>query len=181
MLKYENYSTGENFSRIGVHSAYDKSLGENVFTLEDILNNTALKSTSFEFKNMKTDEVRKINKSLIVPENIKCETVDYTFKFPEQIVNITINKELNQYLWKMKKNDILRFFNKVRFDKNYRESSIVDPMLPVKLKKFMSKKVSAEREKYINALKDFGFSGDDDLWDLYTVEQLKVLYKQIVK
>jgi superfamily II DNA or RNA helicase len=181
MLKYENYSTGENFSRIGVHSAYDKSLGENIFTLEDILNNTALKSTSFEFKNMKTDEVRKINKSLIVPENIKCETVDYTFKFPEQIVNITINKELNQYLWKMKKNDILRFFNKVRFDKKYRESSIVDPMLPVKLKKFMSKKVSAEREKYINALKDFGFSGDDDLWDLYTVEQLKVLYKQIVK
>ena len=37
------------------------------------------------------------------------------------------------------------------------------------------------RQKYIDSLKEFGFSGDDDLWDQYTTEQLKTEYNLVTK
>lgn len=169
------------FTRLNIRSVFRTELPENVFTLEDILNNTAKKSSEYTFKNNVTSETVKINKSLIVSENINCETAPYSFSFPEKIVNLTINKELIPFLLKINKMKILEFFYNVQFNMSFRKNNIKDPSLPKKLKQFMSKKVSIERQKYIDGLKEFGFSGDDDLWDAYTLEQLKLEYKQITK
>jgi len=178
-LVYENYSTGEKFIRLNVKSMFNPKLPENVFTLEDILSGTAKNSNKMLFKNVVTGEEIRINKSLIVTENIDCKQIDYSFKFPEIIVNLTLNKELIPLMMKMDKFKILEFFNNVQFNQTFRKENISDSMLPKKLKQFMSKKVSLERQKYIDALKEFGFSGDDELWDAYTLEQLKMEYNQI--
>ena len=50
-----------------------------------------------------------------------------------------------------------------------------------KIKQFLGKGVVEERQKIIDALKSFGFNGDDDLWDLYTLEELKIEFKRIKK
>jgi hypothetical protein len=170
-LKYINYSTGEEFVRVGVSSP---GLPEGVFTLEDILNNTAKKSSRFHFRTT-TNNIIRIPSSLTVSENISCDTTEYTFQFPKEIVNITINKELIPYLLKMKKIKILEFLELAQ----HKRVPLDDPDLPQKLKKFMNKKLSVERQKYIDALKDFGFSGEESLWDLYTLEELRKEYNQI--
>ena len=165
-LHYENYSTGETFTRVGM---------EQPFTLQDILQNRAKNSNTL-FKN-KHGITSKFNKSLIVAENILCENKKYTFEFPQSIVNLTINRQLVPYLLKMNKMKILQYLSNVQ----YKRIPSEDPSLPKKLKQFMSKKISLERQKYIDGLREFGFSGDDDLWDLYTLEQLKSEYNQVVK
>ena len=136
---------------------------------------TAFRSGLFTFKNVNTGKQSKINKSLIISENIDCKTKEYSFDFPKAIVNLTLNKELVPFLLKMNKFKILEFFHKAQY--KYIKSE--DPELPKKLKQFMSKRVSLERQKYIDGLREFGFSGDDDLWDLYTLEQLKIEYNLI--
>jgi len=181
-LVYENYSTGETYVRLGVKSQFRPELPDNVFTLEDILGNVAKNSNSFEFKNLQTNEDKKINKSLILSENINCEISElYSFKFPQPIVNLTLNKQLVPFLLKMNKIKILEFLNKVQHNQTFRKENIKDPNLPKKLKSFMSKKISDERQKYIDGLREFGFSGDDDLWNQYTLEELKKEYNLIVK
>jgi hypothetical protein len=180
ILSYENYSTGKKYTRLNVKSAFVSDLPENVFTLDDILAGTAKSSSSFIFKNEAGQE-EKINKSLIVSENIDCAKVDYSFVFPDIIKNLTINKELLPFLFKMKKLQILTFFNNVQYNPTFRAKYIKDPKLAQKLKVFMSKKVSVERQKHIDALKELGFEGDDLLWDQYTLEQIKAVHKEFVK
>jgi archaellum component FlaC len=44
-------------------------------------------------------EVFKVNKKLIIPEDINCQIIDYSFTdIPENIVNLTINKEMVKYI-----------------------------------------------------------------------------------
>ena len=81
----------------------------------------------------------------------------------------------------MNKLKILTFFNNVQYNPSFRATYIKDPKLAQKLKVFMSKKVSVERQKYIDALKELGFEGDDLLWDQYTLEQIKAVHKEFVK
>jgi hypothetical protein len=64
-LVYQNYSTGENFIRLNTRSQF-QNLKDNVFTLQDILANTAKNSKNFIFTNTLTGEQKKINKSFIV-------------------------------------------------------------------------------------------------------------------
>jgi hypothetical protein len=73
----------------------------------------------------------------------------------------------------MGKKGILQFFGKVLG--NY---TFVDKDLPKKIKNLLSTKaITDERKKYIDALKEFGFTGSDDLWDLYPLEELKKEYE----
>jgi hypothetical protein len=81
----------------------------------------------------------------------------------------------------MNKNTIIEFFNNVQFNNAFRTKFIKDPELNKKIKTFPTRKISIERQKYIDGLKEFGFSGDDDLWDAYTLEELKLEYNQITK
>ena len=119
------------------------------------------------------------NKSLILPENINCEAVNYAFdnKLPKEIINLTINKELLPYLKKLKKKEIMDYLYNVQFH----IISSTDPELPKKIKQFLGKGVMEERQKIIDALKSIGFEGDDNLWDLYTLEELKIEFKRIKK
>lgn len=177
-LIYENYSTGEKFIRLNEKSP--NQLPVNLFTLDDILANKK-NNLSFLFKNLETNEIVKLNKSLILSENIDCKVVNYSFNFPETIVNLTINKELTKYLFKMKINKIYEFLSKVKNDNQFRKENIQDTTLNVKIKSFMNKKVSLERQRYIDELKEFGWSGDDDLWEQYSLEDLKKEYNLVVK
>ena len=174
-LFYENYSTGELYTRLNIKSNFDKNLPENILTLEDILDNTAKKSNSFEFKDAKG--TFKVNKSLILSENIECDAVDYSFdsKLPKDVINLTINKELIPYLLKLNKNKIMDYLSDVQ----YRYITPTDPELPKKIKQFMGKDVVTQRKKIIDELKLMGYNGDDDLWDMYTLEELKNEFKRI--
>jgi hypothetical protein len=71
------------------------------------------------------------------------------------------------------------FLLKVQYNSSFREKEIEDPGLQKKIRTFLSKTVSIERQKYIDALKEYGFEGDENLWNQYTLEQLKIEYKQI--
>ena len=177
-LKYENYATGETFVRLGVKSKELPQLPDSTFTLQDILDNVSLESKSFTFENTATQQQKKI-KSLIVPENIDCKIVDYSFYFPEPIVDLTMNKELMKFLFKLperKFNEmVLKIINDSSFTSGFRDKSVVK-----KFKTFLSKR-DKERQMYIDALKEFGFSGDEQLWDEYTTEQLKIEYNAVVK
>jgi len=174
-LVYENYSTGETFIRQGARSQIS-SLPENIFNLTDILNGSAMKTGSFVFKNTTTGESKTI-KNLIVPEKIKCDTTKYSFSFPQEIVNLTINKEMIPMLFKMGERRLYDWIFSVINNPN--NPSIVDKKLPNKLRKLLAKRTK-EREKYINGLRDLGFSGSEDLWDQYTTEQLRIEYNAVV-
>ena len=171
-LFYENYSTGETFIRLNTKQN---------FTLQEILRNESQQLKSFSFKNIITGNQITVNKSLIVSEKIDCKSTNYKFDFPSVIVDITLNKELIPFLLKLDKSKIINFFNDVQFNNAFRKSFIKDPKLHIKIKTFPTRKLSLERQKYIDALKDFGFNGDESLWDEYTLEQLKFNYEQIKK
>ncbi len=170
-LFYENYSSGELFIRLD---------SKTTFNLNEILLNLS-DSTSQRFKNIITGEVVSLNKSLIVSENIDCKVPEYKFSFPKGIIDCTLNKELIPLLLKMNKNTIIEFFNNVQFNNAFRTKFIKDPNLNKKIKTFPTRKINAERQKYIDGLKEFGFNGDESLWDEYTLEQLKYNYQQIKK
>ena len=173
-LVYENYSTGETFIRVGCRSA-TPGLPENVFTLNDILNNTAMRSGVYSFKNTVTKQTKTI-KNLIVPEKIDCTSTDYSFSFPKEIVNLTINKELIPYLFKMGERKLYDYIFSVINNPN--NPNLFDKKLPGKLSRLLRKRTK-EREKYINGLREYGFSGNEELWEQYTTEQLRIEYNAV--
>jgi len=173
-LVYQNYFTGETYTRLNTPKS---------FTLNEILQNTALRSQSYNFKNMETGEEVKINKSLILPENIKCNTLEYSFKFPKQIVTLTINKEMIPMLLNMYKK------NKIQFNKFLLDimngnppliNEIIDPKLSKKLLEFMLKK-SKKRDNMVEDLKNFGFTNDDTLWEKLNKKEIENLHKLYIK
>jgi len=173
-LVYENYSTGETFIRVGCRSK-TPGFPDNVFTLKDILDNTSMRSGLFSFKNTTTGLTRTI-KNLIVPEKIDCKDSGYSFSFPEEIVRLTINKELTPMLFKMGERRLYDWVFSVINNPN--DPTLVDKKLPNKLRRLLAKRTK-EREKYINGLRDHGFSGSEELWEQYTTEQLRIEYNAI--
>jgi hypothetical protein len=176
-IQYENPSTGEMYHREGVRSKVQPTLPANVLTLQDILENTAKETGTLEFKNTVTGTILKTNRSLILSENIKCETVDYSFdsSLPSEIIRLTINQQLVPFLLKMKKKAIMEYLYRVQ----YRYEPSYDPDLPKKVKQFMGRDVIAQRQKIIDDLKAMGYNGEDELWDMYTLEELKNEYKRL--
>ncbi len=173
-LVYENYTTGETYIRQGCRSE-TPGYPEYVFTLNDILNNVALRSRSFVFKNTKTGQIKTI-RNLIVPENIKCSSTDYSFSFPEEIVNLTINKELEPFLFKMGDRKLYDWIFSVINNPN--NPALFDQKLGAKLRKLLTKRTK-DRQKLIDGLREYGFSGDEELWEQYTTEQLRLDYNAI--
>ena len=57
----------------------------------------------------------------------------------------------------------------------------VDPNLPKKIKHFLGAGVMQEKQAIIDALEHEGFNGSEILWDMYTLEELKIELKKIKK
>jgi len=178
-LYYENYSTGKTFLRQGVRSKYNSSLPEGLLTLKDILTNTAKNSGLFDFVDMETKtEVFKVNKKLIIPEDINCQIIDYSFTdIPENIVNLTINKEMVKYLYKIPVNDLKKFLKDIERG----TIAVSDSKIITKIRRLYSKEALTEKEQIINKLQNLGIGDQDTPWDLESLESLKKLYKLITK
>jgi hypothetical protein len=173
-LVYQNYSTGENYIRLNTRSS-DKNLKDNVFTLQDIFANTAKNSNQFVFTNTVTGKQMKLNKSLIVSENIKCDPQkEYTFQFPEKIVNLTINKELLPFLLKVvEKHKIKDFILEVLRDPS------TDRTLHRKLSEFMLKR-NKEKQIYVDELIKANVVDDEALLLTLPIDTLKIMYEQLI-
>ena len=177
-LEYENYSNGDKFLRLGVRSAFIPDLPDGVLSLQDIFNNTAKLSGLFRFQNKETGEIITLPDSLIISENINCENIDYSFNFiPEKIKNMTLNKELIPNLMKIKLEDFKQYF----FDVEKLNVSTVTPNLKLKIKKFYSKESLDEKQVLIDKLQTFNVGVDQESWELYTLPELKKIYREIFK
>jgi hypothetical protein len=176
-LVYENYSTGETYVRSGVKSQFNPNLPENILTLQDILANVAKNTKNYTFTNTVTSQ-KITTKDLIIPENIKCDAVKYNFQnVPDSIKNITLNKQLLPYLMKMNPNRIYDYLYAV-VQKNI---TPVDPGLPNKIKTFMSKSYVVSKHALIEKLSELGYEATEDIWDLYTLDELKNEYNNLSK
>lgn len=161
-LEFLNYSTGERY----------RLLEERYYRLDEII--AKAKNESTQFKNISTDETVTFPKSLIVPENIYCNVENYSFDstLPRPIVNLTINKEFIKYLKQLPLEIIKQYFFDV-------EHSNTNPELAKKIKRFYSRKAISDKQKLIEALKSVGI--DEEVWDLYTTEELKKIVSKIIK
>ena len=165
-LFYENYSTGELYTRMGLPST---------FTMEEILSNVAMKSRSFTFRNTVTSEEITLNKSLILSENITCGNGEYSFKnIPPRIVNLTLNKELIPQLMRLPISVIKQYF----YDVQRKKVATFDPNLSKAINLFLSKDSLAQKNELIRKLLDFGI-GDESVWELYSLEELKKEYLRL--
>jgi len=164
-LEYENYANGERYIREGLPG---------LFTLRDILDNVAMTSGEYSFRNKTSNQKITLNKSLIVLEDINCTSGDYSISnIPEQIRTLSINKELIPYLMKMSIREIKNYFYSV-------ETGAVrpyDPLLRKKLKDFLSKDAGYQKEQIINKFLDMGI-GQRDIWELYPLDRLKKEYSR---
>ena len=178
-LYYENYSSGKIYYRLGIKSKYDKSLADGILTLEDILENTSKNSDKFDFVD-ENGVPFKVNKNLIISENINCKAGDINYSFeniPPKIVNLTINKELLKYIMKIPINKLKLFLRNI--EKGSIEVS--DPKLITKIRKLYSKEAMSEKQQLIEKLTNIGIGDEDTPWDLESLESLKKLYKNITK
>ena len=183
-LYYENYSTGERFIRSGVKTKYQQkfikkynSMSDNIFFLEDILENTALNSGIYEFKN--NSRTLKLNTSLILPENIKCEAEEYTFRFPKKLVDLTINKQMIPYLVKMVERDKTLFFSILLGIINKTGPlQFTETGLSRKLRDFLVKRTE-KRKKMIDELKEAGFQNNTD-WESLGTKELESAWKFLI-
>ena len=179
-LYYENYSNGKKYLRQGIRSKFNPSLPEGLLTFQDILENTAKNSKSFNFISMDTLENYKINKNLIIPEDNDCEAgnIDYSFtNIPEKIVNLTINKELIKYIMKIPLKDIKKFIKNIEIGK----IKVSDPKIISKIKKLYNKESLLEKDQIIIKLQELGVGDYDTPWELESLESLKKIYKLIKK
>jgi hypothetical protein len=172
-LSYLNYQTGEKYKRIGVKSKFNE-LQENVLDIRDILENTAKNTNSFEFIDSSGKRL-KLNKSLLVNENIQCDKNIYAFdsKIPQQIINLTLNKELSYILMKKPVRELQEFLYLVES----REIQTSTKNLSQKIEKFISKDASVEKQKIIATFLRYGI-GDKEIWELYPLDRLKQEYKK---
>ena len=180
ILEYENYSNGDKFTRLNIKSAFSKDLPDSTLTIEDIFNNTAIKSEQYNFKNKETGEIITLPSSLIFPENIDCVAGDIKYSFediPEKVKNMTLNKELIPFLMKMKLEEFKQYF----FDVEKEHVTISDKKLKNKLKKFYSQESLDEKHAIIEKLKLYNVGVDQDTWELYTLSELKKISKDIFK
>jgi hypothetical protein len=178
-LYYENYSSGKIYYRLGIKSKFNSSLPDGVLTLEDILDNTSKNSGKYEFVDSENIPF-KINKNLIVSEDIDCAAGDIEYSFeniPEQIVNLTINKELLKYIMKIPIHKIKLFLKNIERG----NIQVSDPKLVSKIRKLYSKEALSEKQQIIEKLTDLGIGDEDTPWELESLESLRKLYKSITR
>jgi len=174
-LEYENYSTGVKYLRLGVKSQFNGNIPENVLTLEDIFANTAKNSGLFQFKEISTGEIINFKKTLIIPEGIECENIEYSFtNMPRKIINLTINKELIKYLMKVDVRIIRRYI----LDIESGRVAVHDNSIIQKLRQFHSTKALNEKQVIVQKLRSIS---PETPWELESLEALKKIYKRLNK
>jgi hypothetical protein len=161
-----NYSTGEVYLPLNLEFV----------TLNGVL--SSKKNTLTEFKNEEGETVT-LPRSLIIHEQINCSS-DQVYSFnssiPKSIVDLTINKEYIPFLQKINFEGIKQFF----FDVEHSKIEVSDKTLVNKLKKFYTKKALEEKQSVIDWLKSTT-GVDQEIWDLYTTEELKKITSKIFK
>lgn len=165
-LKYENYTTGQLYMRQGL---------QDIFTLSDILDNVALKSTNYNFVSEDEREHR-LNKSLIISERIDCSQPKYSFNnVPREIVNETLNHHVIPQLMSLTLGQIKNYFNDVQ------RGVIVpfDPKLSEKIEIFKKQDINFQKDEIIKKLLDRGIGDDASAWQLYTLQELKKILKSL--
>jgi hypothetical protein len=119
-----------------------------MYTLESIF--SVPKNASTEFVNIATGETVHFPKSLIIPEDIDCKKIAYSFDTaPESVRNLTVNKEFIPFLKKMNIDTIKQFF----FNVEHGHIKVSDPSLVKKIKKFSKKKLQNLKSKLISLVK----------------------------
>jgi hypothetical protein len=176
---YENYSSGEVYIRKGLRSI-NKSLPMGIVEFNDILNNTAKKYDVYVFENVKTGEIITTDKSLIIPEDIDCDSgnSEYSFdKVPEDLKKITIN---NSYIPKLMEFPISNIKN---YLKNVMDEVVYpnDPMLKKKLFKFIKQSDYSKKKSIIKKLTDLGVGDASTPWELQSIEELTVLLNGVTQ
>jgi hypothetical protein len=165
-LQYENYSTGETYKRLGV---------PDIFTLQDIVDNIALRSTNYKFVSKDLKEVT-LNKSLIISERINCSQPNYSFnKVPEKIINETLNHQVIPQLMNLNLGQIKDYFNGVQRG----TIDTVDPKLSEKINLFKKQDINFQKDELIKKLLDRGVGDDASAWQLYTLAELKKIFKSL--
>jgi hypothetical protein len=161
-LYYENYQTGERYTRLDIPE---------YFSLKDILNNKAKNSGKYRFKSLTNSETFRINESLIVPENINCSVPKYQIdsaKIPEGILTLSTNKEFIPILMQMKRDDLVQYF----YDVQMNQVRYIDRELPKKLALFLSKDDKAKKKVILDRLEEMGI-GERIMWETYPLDRLK--------
>jgi len=164
-LEYLNYSTGDKYTRFD----------NNLFNIEQILNNVAKNSEDLNFKNVLTNETFTFKKSLIIPENIECETGNYKFNesIPKSILNLSVNAQLIPALMKIDIRNLKQSF----YDLQTGKIKSTDANLSKKIDKFISEDSKSEKQKIIDKFIQFGI-GDPETWKLYPLKLLKEEYSR---
>ena len=163
-LEYENYTNGDRYLRNGVPELYK---------IPQILSNLAKDSQTFEFIKLKDDSIVKLNKSLIIPENITCEDGNYKFdgEIPQEIVRLSLNKELIPLLMQMTLQDFKNYFYNIQINRITPE----DPKLNTKINNFLSKDAAVEKQRIIDKFVEYGI-GDEETWQFFPLDLLKKEY-----
>jgi superfamily II DNA or RNA helicase len=172
-LVYENYSSGQTYRRDDLQ----------ILSLSEILGNKASEKSNLTLRSDDGTPVR-VNKMLIVPEDIVCNTGEYTFGFPEKIVDLTINKEMVPILLRMDKLKLATLLRSIQFNRTFRDSlGLIDKSLEGKISRFLStQKELKERNEIIDQLTQLGFQEiESGVWDQYTITELKSLLAQFKK
>jgi hypothetical protein len=172
VLYYENYSTGERFKRLNVRSEDSPGLPENVFTIQDILNNVARKSREFTFINVNTSEEFTFPESLIISENIDCEQFDYNFEdIPPKIKNLAINKQFIPLLFKKNTSQLKECLSDLK-------KNTSNPVIKEEINNILKQDSNYEqKKKYIKLLIENGIADSDTPLDFETVKSLKNLLR----
>lgn len=174
---YENYSTGERYYKPGIKSIENPKLPESYLTLNDILNNVALKTKGNNtFKNIKTNETIQITDDLLMYEDNDCTDGDYSFTgIDENIHDLSVNKELIPYLLKMGKKNIHTYLTDIKDRKTVLEKGNIKTLIT-----YMNKMVNKSNQDKIKKLQEF-FPNPDIPWDLEKSENIDSIYKLIFK
>ena len=172
-LVYENYSSGQIYTRDDLQ----------ILSLSEILGNKASEKSNLTLTSS-DGTIFRVNKMLVVPEDIVCNTGEYTFGFPEKIVDLTINKEMVPILLKMDKRKLATLLRSIQFNRTFRDSlGLIDKSLESKISRFLStQKDLKERNEIIGQLTELGFQEiESGVWDQYTLSELKSLLGQFKK
>ena len=175
-LEYENYTTGQKYSRVGIKSKFITNLPDGLLTLQDFFENTAKNSDLYEFKDSSNDSI-KLKKSLIIPEGIVCENERYSFSnLPPSITNLTLNKQMIKYLMRMDIKTIKKFLTDVVSEK----IPVIDKSLIQKFNQFVSTGALSEKQKIIEKIKKaLKITDPDTPWEFESLDNLKKIYKNL--
>ena len=168
-LEYENYASGERYTREGIPVS---------FTMPEILNNIALDSGKFNFKNVSTSKEIRLNRSHVMYENVDCDSGTYTFdsSIPKKLINSAINKEFIPFIMSLTIKQIKQYF----YDIHNGSLKPHDSGLRKKLNSFLSKDAVFQKKETIKKLVELGI-GDESVWELYPLDQLKKEYLRLKK